>query len=122
MALRLSPLDPMRYFFDSLAATATLATGDWQRSIELSERSIRANRLHASTWRTLAFALVMSGRVDEARRAVEELRAIEPAFTVARFLERFPGREGAARTTLGAGLARGRPSRLTPANRGVRAR
>jgi predicted Zn-dependent protease len=94
MALRLSPLDPMRYFFDSLAATATLATGDWQRSIELSERSIRANRLHASTWRTLAFALVMSGRVDEARRAVEELRAIEPTFTVARFLERFPGRDG----------------------------
>jgi TolB-like protein len=94
LALRLSPLDPMRYFFDSLAATATLATGDWQRSIELSERSIRANRLHASTWRTLAFALVMSGRVDEARRAVEELRAIEPTFTVARFLERFPGRDG----------------------------
>jgi TolB-like protein len=94
LALRLSPLDPMRYFFDSLAATATLATGDWQRSIELSERSIRANRLHASTWRTLAFALVMSGRVDEARRAVEELRVIEPTFTVARFLERFPGRDG----------------------------
>jgi len=84
----------MRYFFDSLAATATLATGDWDRSIVLSERSIRANRLHASTWRTLAFALMMSGRVDEARRAVEELRAIEPTFTVARFLERFPGRDG----------------------------
>jgi TolB-like protein/Flp pilus assembly protein TadD len=94
MALRLSPLDPMRYFFDSLAATAMLATGNWQRSIELSERSIRANRVHASTWRTLAFALVMSGRVDDARRAVDELRAIEPAFTVARFLERFPGRDG----------------------------
>lgn len=94
MALRLSPLDPMRYFFDSLAATATLGTGDWKRSIELCERSIRANRLHASTWRTVAFALVMSGRLDEARRAVEELRAIEPAFTVARFLERFPGRDG----------------------------
>jgi class 3 adenylate cyclase/TolB-like protein len=93
-ALRLSPLDPMRYFFDSLASTAMLSTGDWERSIQLGERSIRANRLHASTWRTLAFAHAMRGRLDDARRAVEELRAIEPGFTVGRFLERFPGRDG----------------------------
>jgi class 3 adenylate cyclase/TolB-like protein len=93
-ALRLSPLDPMRYFFDSLGATAVLASSNWPRAVELAQRSIRANRSHASTWRTLIYALVMLERVDDARAAVGELLAIEPGFTVSRFRQRFPGRDG----------------------------
>ena len=93
-ALRLSPIDPLKYFFDSLAATAALANFNWERSIALSERSIKANRTHASTWRTLAFALVRLNRIDEARVAVQRLLAIEPGFTASRFKERFPGRDG----------------------------
>lgn len=94
MALSLSPLDPMKYFFDSLASTAVLADGQWQRATELARRSIRANRTHASTWRTLAYALVMQDKVDEARAAVGQLLAIEPGYTVRSFRERFPGSEG----------------------------
>lgn len=94
MALRLSPLDPMRYFFDSLAATALLAGGNWERAVELAQRSIRANRRHASTWRSVAYALVMMDRVDEARSAIAELLAIEPSYTVSAFRQRFPGRDG----------------------------
>ena len=93
-ALRLSPIDPLKYFFDSLAATAALSNSNWERSVALSLRSLKANRTHASTWRTLAFALVMLNRMDEARTAVQRLLAIEPGFTVGRFLERFPGRDG----------------------------
>lgn len=93
-ALQLSPIDPLKYFFDSLAATAALANGNWARSEELCWRSLRGNRTHASTWRTLAFALVMLGRMDEARDAVQRLIGIEPGFTVSRFMDRFPGREG----------------------------
>jgi DNA-binding winged helix-turn-helix (wHTH) protein/TolB-like protein len=93
-ALRLSPIDPLKYFFDSLAATATLSNSNWERAVALSLRSLKANRTHASTWRTLAFALVMLDRMDEARAAVQRLLAIEPGFTVSRFLERFPGRDG----------------------------
>jgi len=70
MALRLSPLDPLRYFFDSLGSTALLAGANWVRAAELAQRSIRANRMHASTWRSLAYAQVMLGRVDEARLAI----------------------------------------------------
>lgn len=93
-ALRLSPIDPLKYFFDSLAATATLSNSNWERAVALSLRSLKANRTHASTWRTLAFALVMLNRMEEARAAVQRLLAIEPGFTVGRFLERFPGRDG----------------------------
>jgi DNA-binding winged helix-turn-helix (wHTH) protein/TolB-like protein len=93
-ALRLSPIDPLKYFFDSLVATAALANANWERSIALSHRSLKANRTHASTWRTLAIAMVMSNRMDEARSAVQRLLAIEPGLTLGRFRERFPGRDG----------------------------
>lgn len=93
-ALRLSPLDPLKYFFDSLAATALLGSGQWARSVELSRRSIRANRTHASTWRTLIYGSMMLGDEASARDGVAELLAIEPTYTVGTFRERFPGRNG----------------------------
>lgn len=89
-ALRLSPLDPLRYFFDSLAATAALSAGDYARAIELAQRSLRANRMHASTLRAMAIAQVQLGQVDAARRTVLELRNIDEGLTVRRYLERSP--------------------------------
>lgn len=93
-ALRLSPLDPLKYFFDSLAATALLGSGQWARSVELSRRSIRANRTHASTWRTLIYGSMMLGDEASAQAGVAELLAIEPTYTVSTFRQRFPGRNG----------------------------
>lgn len=89
-AQRLSPLDPLGYFYDSLSATAALAAGDWQVAIELARRSLRANRTHTSTWRALAIAQVQQGLVDEARTSVVELMRIDPGFTLERFVERSP--------------------------------
>jgi tetratricopeptide (TPR) repeat protein len=94
LALRLSPLDPMKYYFQSFAATALLAGQHGQRSEDLARQSIRGQRGHASTWRTLAYALVLQDRVDEAREAVKQLLAIEPAYSVSAFRARFPGRDG----------------------------
>lgn len=89
-ALRLSPLDPHRYFYDSLAATAAASAGHHDRAIELARQSLRANRTHTSTWRALAIAQWSSGREDEARESVRELRLLEPHLTVSRWLERSP--------------------------------
>lgn len=94
MAMRLSPLDPMKYFIDSLAATAVAGNHNWVKSEALSLRSLRANRTHASTWRTLIYAQVMQDKMDEARKSVQELRRIEPSYSVSVFRERFPGRGG----------------------------
>jgi adenylate cyclase len=95
MALRLSPIDPLRYFFESLAATAVAGNGNWQGAIDLARRSIKNNRTHSSTWRTLVYALVMSDQPDQARVAAQELMRIEPGLRVQHWLhERFPGRDG----------------------------
>jgi adenylate cyclase len=94
-ALRLSPLDPLRYFYLSLAASAAITAGRHDEAIELAQASLRFNRVHLSTYRALAIAQQLSGRHDEAALTVQQLLHHEPGFTVGRFLDRFPGRERA---------------------------
>jgi adenylate cyclase len=89
-ALALSPLDPLRYFYDSLAATAAASAGRYDRAIELGKRSLRSNRTHTSTYRAIAIAQAMSGRTDDARETVRSLLGLEPGFCLASFVARSP--------------------------------
>jgi class 3 adenylate cyclase/TolB-like protein len=89
-SLKLSPLDPHRYFYDSLAATAALSAGRYERAIELARRSLRANRTHTSTFRALAISQWQLGLQDDARRTVSELLRLDPGLTVTQYRERHP--------------------------------
>ena len=89
-AIRLSPLDPLKYYFDSLAATAALAAGQHERALKLAEGSLQLNRMHASTLRVLITALWELGREEEARNRVHDLLKIDPNFKVSTYLERSP--------------------------------
>lgn len=100
-ALSLSPLDPLRYYYHSLGASAAVAAGAYDRAIELARSSLRANRSHTSTYRALAMAQALSGRITEARATAQQLLVLEPDFTVRRFLERSPS----GKTNAGAGYA-----------------
>jgi adenylate cyclase len=88
--LRLSPLDPHRWFHESLAASAELAAGHHERAIALAQRSLKANRVHASTLRVLVVANWLAGRQEPAREAVAALLRVEPGITVSGWLERSP--------------------------------
>lgn len=90
-ALRLSPIDPMKYYYDSLAATAAASAGEYESAISLARRSLQGNCSHTSTLRTLAISQAMLGRIDDARASVERLLAFEPGFTVSQFKARSPG-------------------------------
>ena len=90
-ALKLSPLDPLKYYFDSLAATAAHSAGQYERTLQLAQRSYRLNRAHASTLRVMITALCRLDRMAEARQHAEELLRLEPGFSVTRYLERSPG-------------------------------
>ncbi|MDK4740073.1 adenylate/guanylate cyclase domain-containing protein [Rhizobium sp. CNPSo 3464] len=91
LALMLSPLDLHRFFYDSLAASANLTAGNYARALELANRSLRANRMHTSTWRVLTVAQWQLGMHEEARESARELLRLEPAFTVGGYLDRTPG-------------------------------
>ncbi len=89
-ALALSPADPMRYFYDSLGASASAAAGLYTDAITQAQRSLRSNRLHSSTWRTLAISAQLAGLPALAQQAVGHMLHIEPSFTVNDFLARTP--------------------------------
>jgi class 3 adenylate cyclase/TolB-like protein len=89
-ALALSPLDPHRYFYDSLAASAHLTHRGFKRAADLARRSLLANRTHTSTWRVLTVALWQMGKVDEARESARQLMKLEPTLTVEGYRKRAP--------------------------------
>ena len=60
-AMELSPLDPQRYYFESLAATAELSANQYVNAERLARSSLTLHRMHPSTWRVLTIALVLQG-------------------------------------------------------------
>jgi adenylate cyclase len=92
-AMELSPLDPQRYYFECLGATAELSAHQYEYAERLARSSLMLNRMHPSTWRALTISLVSQGRVDEARQALEKMRQLEPQLTVERYLARIPNAE-----------------------------
>jgi adenylate cyclase len=108
-AMSLSPLDPLMYFFASMASTANLVAGRYEKAIELARQSLRANRLHTPSLRALAVGQALSGDIGSAQQTVSTLRELEPTLTVGDFSRRYPGRDSAqaatfARALLSAGL------------------
>jgi adenylate cyclase len=89
-ALKLTPLDPHRYFYDSLSASACIAARDYGAALELARRSLRANRKHTSTLRVMSVAQWHLGLRKEARLTAKELLKLEPTLTVSRWLKRAP--------------------------------
>jgi adenylate cyclase len=89
-AMDLSPLDPQRYYFESLSATAELSAHQYANAERLARSSLVLNRMHSSTWRALTIALVCQGRMDEAREALRNVRQLEPELTVEKYRARMP--------------------------------
>ena len=94
-AIELSPFDPQMYLFTSIAGTAHAVAGLYDKAIELCRRSMRLNRMFASSHRILTLSLSLSGRGQEAREAAAELLKVEPSLTASGFLKRYPGSESA---------------------------
>lgn len=90
-ALRLSPLDPLRYYYDSLAAAAAIAAKKYVIASEYAKRSLQANRMHLSSYRSLAISQSLNGDVEQATATVQKLLTLDPAFTVREFVARHPG-------------------------------
>jgi adenylate cyclase len=84
-AIDLSPLDPLAFFYDSLAAGAALAAGRYAEAEERAMRSLRLNLSHASSYRILITAQVMQDRLDEARQASARLMQLAPDFSVGKY-------------------------------------
>jgi TolB-like protein/DNA-binding SARP family transcriptional activator len=90
-AMALSPFDPLMYAYNAYAGMAYLVDGQYERAIECALRSLRENRTYTAAHRLLVIALVLAGRVNEARASARRLLELEPGLTVAGFRRRYPG-------------------------------
>jgi tetratricopeptide (TPR) repeat protein len=89
-ALHLTPLDPHRFFYLVFAAAANLTVGDFSRAEMLAKESLRLNRTHTSTLRTLAAAQVGLGKTEQARDTAKRLLSLQPDLRVSRWLSSSP--------------------------------
>jgi tetratricopeptide (TPR) repeat protein len=81
-ALRLSPRDPLAYFWMSIAGDAKNHLGSSEEAVAWLRRSIEANRNYPFTHFSLAAAFAQVGRLDEAHSAAKAGLALDPKFTI----------------------------------------
>ena len=89
-AFRLSPKDSYAFVWSYIAGMAKLALGRTHEAVAWLRRAIELNRAYPIGHFSLASALALQGRLDEARAAAQAGLALVPDFTVQRY------REGAA--------------------------
>jgi TolB-like protein/class 3 adenylate cyclase len=92
-ALSLSPLDPLKYYYNSLMASIAISAERYDMAIDLAEQSLRANAAHLSSYRALVIAQSLAGRTDAARRSLALLEQHDPLFTIDRFAQGYPARD-----------------------------
>ncbi|MES0809401.1 hypothetical protein ABLO27_07975 [Roseibium sp. SCPC15] len=86
----LSPIDPFKYLYDCISATAHLSAEDFEEALKFSESSLALNSRHLSTMRAKITALHFLDRTDEAMVVAEELRRRQPNFSVEEYLRAHP--------------------------------
>jgi tetratricopeptide (TPR) repeat protein len=84
-ALALSPIDPLRYYYESLMGSCEFGAGNLQEAIRWCEASRRRNRQHLSTLRILISAYAESGQAEQAAAVAQDLLRLRPEYSVARY-------------------------------------
>ncbi len=105
VASHLSPIDPMKYYYDMILATGLSINGEYDRAIEIARRSLRADRHHQPTLRVLMYSLAQHGEIEEARGVLDRLIRENPNLTVSSYLG-MGGEESQTRKQVAAVLRR----------------
>jgi adenylate cyclase len=89
-AMRLSPLDPLIFYFAGGIAFACLYMERFEEAIDWAERSFDQEPRFTAVLRVKLVACAQAGHIDEARRCLQQVRELQPDLTIAR-LKEFPG-------------------------------
>src|SRR5690606_9149695 len=92
-ALMLSPGDPDGYFSMTTIAHANMIVGDHAQALEWAERAQALNPRNNPTHWMLIAANAQLGRMTEARRRVDEFRAMVPEVTIASIIAGQPRKD-----------------------------
>ena len=100
LALRLSPLDPLRYAMIATCALSHVLRGDPEEAAILAERAARSPGAHKHIAVIAAIATHLAGRPDHCRQWLAPIRQNEPHFSGQDFLRSFPFVPGVGRETI----------------------
>ena len=89
-AMRLSPHDIHIFNMQTVVAYAHLLSGRFNDAITWAEMALRGRSGHASALRVLAASSALSGRPEQARKAMTRLREVNPALRLSNVSEYIP--------------------------------
>ena len=86
----LSPLDPYAFFFDAFFTMIHLLKHDHEAAVQVGRSVTQLNPPFSAAYKPYIAALGHLGRQEEAAAALQRLLAIEPDFTIGRWLRTTP--------------------------------
>jgi TolB-like protein len=81
-AIRLSPLDPLRWLFIGGISFAHMVARRFEEAIDWADRYVREQPRLGSGYRIKAVACAHLGRIEEARECARSMIELQPAFTI----------------------------------------
>jgi TolB-like protein len=104
LALRLSPLDPLRYAMLAVRSVSALLKEDFDTAADLGERAARSPGAHKHIAVIAAVAAHAAGRADRSDEWIARARQYDPRVTPAEFFRSFPFVRSAGRELIEQGL------------------
>lgn len=98
--LKLSPLDPHRFYTHGILGLAAYTRGDFDEAAVWGRRAKSENPAFTANLRILAAALGAAGKPDEARVVAARLLEADPGFRLVPFCERYAFRDRERRAAL----------------------
>src|SRR3990170_4226052 len=89
-AMRLSPLDPEMYRMQAGMAVAHLFAGRFDEASSWAGKSFRDLPTFLMVVALIAASHALAGRTDEARRAMQHLRQLDPALRISNITDFIP--------------------------------
>ena len=102
----LSPLDPLAFFFDAIFGMIAFLKHDYEGAARAGRSATQIGPAFSGGYKPYLAALGFLGRAEEAATVLQRLLAIEPDFTIERFLAKTPLEGIAARGHYAEGLRR----------------
>ena len=87
---RLTPYDPLNFFFWVIAGIGEFVAGRHEESVAWLKKSNRANPTLVAALRMLAAVHALSGNEEEAKATARKLLELEPGFRVSEFTSWYP--------------------------------
>jgi DNA-binding SARP family transcriptional activator/TolB-like protein len=103
---KLSPFDPFAFFFDAFFVLINLMKGDYESAALIGRSVVGMSPAFSAAYKPYLAALGYLGRAQEAEVVRQRLLAIEPDFSIRRFLETTPMKHENDRVHFAEGLRR----------------